>query len=247
MNDRMLIYMAVISGSCAVFFTIYGAVKRGIRKKIKFFDLVMEVHINDKNNIPGIIAATPKKDKEVTTFEVAQSEKLHNLFYYQSQVSYWLSVIFTVVGFLIVVLNIRNVEMLYQKYAASYIICQAISLLFFSQSNRAQNKMMECFKKLGEEKDKADARLIVETYNDGPFKDLARFQIIGSSYNKVAIDAEVIKNATDAAMKNSPHKPPIIPNEVNPLKNDSTINSKPSPDASPQRSDEAGLEEKGPI
>lgn len=237
MDQRIIVYMtyfAVAFGLFAVIFTVYGAVKRGIKMKIKFFDLAIELNINDKNNITDIKDATKKEDTNVTTFETL-SERCYKETYFQSKVYFRLSVSATVLGIVLILLkNYQNPGSQYQNYAALYVICQAITILFFSQSNRAQKKMIENHIRLREDNDKAEARQIVETFNDGPVKDLAKFVIIGSAYDKFKIDTDFFKNTTDAASKDaSSQKKQKM--------------SDPAPDPGPQKSDEGSSPEKEPV
>jgi MFS family permease len=108
-------------------------------------------------------------------FEIEQLAGYYSLTLGQARISFWFSLIFAAIGFLVIV----GGAALYSEggiIAASIkivsgIVIDAVSALFFVQSRRAQDSMSAFFEKLRNDRQFAEARKICDELSDDIIKD----------------------------------------------------------------------------
>lgn len=100
---------------------------------------------------------------------------------YQSKVSFWFSLIFASLGFLMIILSIflYNEGHLDKSVLSliSGLLIDGVSALFFVQSNKAQKAMGDFFEKLRLDKNNLEARQVCDLIEDKKLRDITKVQL----------------------------------------------------------------------
>jgi hypothetical protein len=242
--DQILTYLAIVFGLLAVIMIVYGAIKKGVRKRISFMGLVIDVNLHGKNNMDDQLSPAKEVHAKMDSLETRQSEKIVKLVLLQASFSYWISMSFAIIlGLSIIIGYYYNPEKASQINNAPLVICEVINSLFFFWLNKMQKRMMDCYNKIREDKGKMDARSVFEDSNGN----LNKFNIVRLrySYNGVTVDAESNRSAVDTDGKEPSHKSPDMSQkkmaEASEQEGEAPIAGS-SAGVNPQRTGEAGLE-----
>jgi hypothetical protein len=157
-------------GMIAALVTFYSAFRSGALKKIRFGSIELEGGINAAQLARIQAEITQSKDGTPIPFEIEQLANYYSLTLGQARVSFWFSLVFAAIGFLVIV----GAAILYKDgdYASATIkitsglIIDAVSALFFVQSRRAQDSMSAFFEKLRSDRQYVEARKICEEITD---------------------------------------------------------------------------------
>ena len=104
---QILNYSAVGFAFFAASIIIYGAIKRGTRRKISFLGLVIDVNLYDKkSNLHDTLEPAKKVEVKVVPIETRQSDKIVNQIRLQASFSYWVSMGFAIVVGLLMIIKI---------------------------------------------------------------------------------------------------------------------------------------------
>jgi hypothetical protein len=162
-----------------------------------------EIFINNhyhQENLPN-----DKIGKSILIGETINYENHHLSNYYkqtlfQSQTSFWFSLIFASIGFLLIILaSILHVTNSLDKTVitiVSGVVIEAISALFFVQSNNAKKAVTNFFEKLRKDKQIQDAIKISESIEDKTIKDKLKVKLSLSLIGQANIE-ESIKEITE--------------------------------------------------
>jgi 20S proteasome alpha/beta subunit len=142
-----------ITGIAVVFsvFTLVGAFRSGALTKIKMGNLEIASNNVENQNIRSAIENSVS-GKDDIPYEVEQLTNYYSQILSQSKVSFWFSLVFASLGFVVIVLA----AFLYSADASGTTVVQfiaglvmeAVSSLFFVQSKNSQKSMGEFFDKL---------------------------------------------------------------------------------------------------
>jgi hypothetical protein len=116
--------------------------------------------------------------------EQFENEHLSNYYLqvlYQSKVSFWFSLIFASLGFLMIILSIflykeGNFDKSILSLISGFMI-DGVSALFFVQSNKAQKAMGDFFEKLRIDKNNLEARRVCNQIENKQWRDITKIQI----------------------------------------------------------------------
>ena len=115
------------------------------------------------------------KAGEAIPFEIEQLAGYYSLTLGQARISFWFSLIFAAIGFLVIVggaaLYTESGIMAASVKIISGIVIDAVSALFFVQSRRAQESMSAFFEKLRSDRQFVEARKICEELSEVAIKD----------------------------------------------------------------------------
>jgi hypothetical protein len=118
---------------------------------------------------------------KILSFENEHLSNYYKQTLYQSQISFWVSLIFASIGFaLIIVASVIHVAGAWDKTVISIVsgvIIDAIAALFFVQSNNAQKAVGTFFEKLRKDKQIHDAIKMSETIENADLKDNLKVKI----------------------------------------------------------------------
>jgi hypothetical protein len=108
-------------------------------------------------------------------FEIEQLAAYYALSLGQAKTSFWFSLVFAAIGFVIIVgsgvLYTQGAIVAASIKLISGLIVDAVSALFFVQSQRAQVSMFTFFEKLRSDRQYAEARKICDELNDNSMRD----------------------------------------------------------------------------
>lgn len=154
--------------------TILGALYAGVLKKIRLG--AFEIEGVDRPSLERIKAELAEsKEGTQIPFEIEQLANYYSLTLGQAKVSFWFSLVFASIGFLVIV----GAAILYKDgdYASASIkiisglVIDGVSALFFVQSRRAQESMSAFFEKLRNDRQFVEARKICDEISDHKVKD----------------------------------------------------------------------------
>ena len=143
---------------------------------------------NEKENLSKIKTKIEPKEFHATNKEKAYDLRHFELIenYYsqalnQSKVSFWFSLTGASVGFCVIILSIilyqedRNGVALFSLISG--VVIEAVSTLFFTQTNRDQKRRSEFFENLRKDKQYKEALTLCESIQDPIAKDALKIQI----------------------------------------------------------------------
>ena len=117
-----------------------------------------------------------------TNYEVKHLSNYYSQVLYQSKISFWFSLIFASLGFVIIILSffIYGAESIDKSILSfiSGIIIEAVSALFFVQSNKARKTMGNFFEKLRRDKNNSEAKSICNQIEDSCLRDITKIQLV---------------------------------------------------------------------
>jgi len=150
------------------------------REELKKKLLEGKAHVTDGNKIvipPGKLAGGINS----INFENEHLSNYYLQVLYQSKISFWFSLIFASLGFLIIILSIfLYKEGSFDKSILSLVsglLIDAVSALFFVQSNKAQKAMGDFFEKLRIDKNNLEARRVCELIENKHLRDITKVQL----------------------------------------------------------------------
>lgn len=167
-------YLSIAATVVAVLISILGAFRAGVLKKVRFGSLEIEgVDTAALQRIHEELANT--RDGEPIPFEIEQLANYYAVNLAQSKISFWFSLVFAAIGFMIIV----GAAFIYKDGDSrdaiikiiSGIIIDSVAALFFVQSRRAQEAMGVFFEKLRTDRQLIEARKLCEEISDAVIKD----------------------------------------------------------------------------
>lgn len=180
MNATYLIYrltdiLPAALGIVAALLTVLAAFRSGALKRVRLGALEVEGGISQAELVRLQSEFAHARDGETIPFEIEQLANYYSLTLGQARVSFWFSLVFAAIGFLVIV----GAAVLYTDggYASASIkitsglIIDAVAALFFVQSRRAQASTSAFFEKLRNDRQFVEARKICEEISDDNVKD----------------------------------------------------------------------------
>lgn len=121
---------------------------------------------------------TPAKNLQRVALEASNVDEYHRQSIAQSRISFWFSLAFAGLGFLIIATSVfaYSDKAGYLGVIAGTII-DAIAALFFYQSNRARQLMAEFFDRLRTDRKLEEALRLCDEINDGKIRDALRVRL----------------------------------------------------------------------
>lgn len=114
-------------------------------------------------------------------FELRQLENYYSQALNQSKISFWFSILFASIGFIIIIIagflysNENSGATIVSMISGT--IIDSIAALFFIQTKRAQKNMNDFFQKLREDKQYVEAKKLCESLNSIKAKDALKIQL----------------------------------------------------------------------
>jgi hypothetical protein len=130
--------------------------------------------------LPGAPAASSAEEKTIP-FETEQLESYYSQVLVQSKISFWFSLVFASIGFLIIVLaaflhSTTDTNSTIARFIAGGVV-DAVAALFFVQSKKAQESMADFFDKLRRDRNHLEARKLCESLESPAAKDALRIRL----------------------------------------------------------------------
>jgi hypothetical protein len=164
-----------------VLLSVLGAFKSGVLKKIVIGKISLEGTQRDHTEQSGLPDVLNGQRDDNVPFETGQLSNYYTQVLAQSKVSFWFSIVFASLGFLVII----AAALLYSQertgstiasFSAGAII-DSVSALFFVQSKSAQRAMGEFFDKLRKDRQQAESRAMCESIQDAKIRDVLRVQL----------------------------------------------------------------------
>lgn len=171
----------VVVGLIAVLFSIVAAIRSGALKSIRLGSFEIQAATKEVEQAREIIRTITAPDSERVPFETEQLANYYAQVLGQSKTSFWFSLVFASIGFLIIVLAAflhadADSGSTVARFVAGGIV-DAVAALFFVQSKRAQESMAEFFDKLRRDRNHLEARKLCESLEATEARDALRVRL----------------------------------------------------------------------
>ena len=162
-------------------FAIIGAFRAGVLKRVRFGSFELQASEKDTQEARALIHAVTTASGDKVPFETEQLANYYAQVLAQSKVSFWFSLVFASIGFLIIVLAaFMHADTQGGSTIARFIaggVVDAVAALFFLQSKRAQESMADFFDKLRRDRNHVEARKLCESLETASAKDALRLRL----------------------------------------------------------------------
>ena len=153
--------------------TIFAAFSSGVFKRVRFGSI--EIEGGDRKLAERIRRELDASQGNTPIpFEIEQLANYYSLSLGQAKVSFWFSLIFAAVGFLVIIgsaLTYKEGEYIGAFLRVlSGVVIDGVSALFFVQSRHAQTSMSAFFDKLRSDRQSVEARKICDEITDEAIK-----------------------------------------------------------------------------
>lgn len=162
---------------------------------------------DERQQAKALISAVAAPEKEPVPFETEQLAQYYAQVLAQSKTSFWFSITFASLGFLVIVVAVflytdaKSGATIAQVVAGA--IMDAVAALFFVQSRNAQRAMGDFFDKLRSDRQQAESRALCESIERMDLRDALRAQLAlyyAGLQNSHAVAAQVIAHTTGRPM-----------------------------------------------
>jgi hypothetical protein len=136
----------------------------------------------DGISLDGVRASEGVESRDVTPFETTALANYYNQALSRARISFWFSLLFASIGFGVIIFAFithvsSDLAGTIVKVSSGTII-DAVSALFFVQSNNAQKSMGEFFEKLRLDRLNAEAREMIRDIESSGMRDELRSQLV---------------------------------------------------------------------
>ena len=175
---KLLEPLSALMAGLAVLVTLFAAFRSGAIKRLVVGPLTLE-RGEEIDQARALIAAVQHRPSESIPYETEQLARYYGQVLVQSKMSFWFSLVFASLGFLVII----AAALLYSAErqgatVASFlagVVIDSVAGLFFVQSKDAQRSMAESFDKLRKDRQQADSRSLCESIEDSKLKDALVF------------------------------------------------------------------------
>ena len=161
--------------------SLAGALKSGVLTRLRLGAFEIEASPRERKEAAALIEAVARPESESVPFETEQLAQYYSQVLAQSKISFWFSLIFASLGFLVIVVagftysSTANGATIAQFIAG--IVMDAVAALFFVQSKNAQASMGDFFDKLRRDRQQVESRKLCEIVGDVRARDALRIQL----------------------------------------------------------------------
>lgn len=180
-NLYKVLQFAIVGGSVvAALIIILAAFRSGTITEIRFGNLFRASSKARKESEQLFRSLKASSDQELP-FETEQLARYYGEVLTQSKISFWFSLFFAVIGFLVIIVaafmfSSRADATAWIQMLAGTII-DAVAALFFVQSRRAQKSMADFFDKLRLDRQHTDSKTMCDTIENPTAKDVLKIQL----------------------------------------------------------------------
>jgi len=160
--------------------SLVGAMRAGVLKRLRLGSIQIEVTQQERERARELVR-TVVTGAESVPFETEQLALYYGQILAQSKVSFWFSLVFASLGFVVLVAAVfmyssDSVGTTVAQFVAGTIM-DAVAALFFVQSRSAQTAMGEFFDKLRKDRNHLESRKLCESIEDSKTKDALKVQL----------------------------------------------------------------------
>ncbi len=201
----------------ATVFAIIGAIRSGFLRRIRFGGFEIEVSEREQAQARALVQAVSSRGEGQSPAEAEQLAQYYAQVLAQSKIASWFSLIFASLGFLVIVVaNVRYSESSASASVAQTIagiITEAVSALFFVQSNRAQAAMSEFSEKLRRDRQNIEARKLCDAVTNELARDALRIHL-SLHYAEMKAGHDIGDSIVGACIRPLPPPRVLHPGEV---------------------------------
>lgn len=198
-----------IIGVIVSLFAIIGAFRAGVLKRVRFGSFELQASEKDTQEARALIHAVTTAPGDKVPFETEQLANYYAQVLAQSKVSFWFSLVFASIGFLIIVLAaFMHADAQAGSTIARFIaggVVDAVAALFFVQSKRAQESMADFFDKLRRDRNHLEARKLCESLDTLSAKDALRLRL-SLHYAEVEKPDSIAESIMNTCLSNNSSK-----------------------------------------
>jgi hypothetical protein len=196
-----------VVGVVIALYAVIAAVRSGALKSIRIGSFELQASERDVEQAREVIRAVAAPDSERVPFETEQLANYYAQVLGQSKTSFWFSLVFASIGFLIIVLAaFMHADAEAGSTIARFIaggIVDAVAALFFVQSKRAQESMAEFFDKLRRDRNHLEARKLCESLDTPEARDALRVRL-ALHYAEVSAPDSIAESIMTTCLRRSP-------------------------------------------
>jgi hypothetical protein len=157
-----------------------AAFRSGALSSVKFGSLEVVASKRERQDTEALVRSIASTSKDLP-FETEQLAKYYAQVLAQSNTSFWFSLIFASIGFLVIVYAVfaytsSNFGTSVVQFIAGLVI-DAVAALFFVQSKEAQKSMGDFFDKLRKDRQQVESRALCDSISDKKAQDALRVQL----------------------------------------------------------------------
>ena len=175
--EYAVVGISVIAG----LIVIIAAFRSGALAEVRFGSFSFKASSKAKEEGQKLFESIKASSEKDLPFETEQLAKYYGEVLAQSKVSFWFSLIFAVVGFLVIIIaafmysNQADSTAFVQMIAGA--IIDAVAGLFFVQSRRAQKSMADFFDKLRLDRQHTDSKKMCESIENTIARDALKIEL----------------------------------------------------------------------
>lgn len=170
-----------VLGMAVALATALAAFRAGVLRSVKLG--AFEIQASDREVREGreLVRSVTASDVDKVPFETEQLANYYAQILVQSKTSFWFSLVFASIGFLIIVLAAfmhadTEAGSTIARFVAGGVV-DAVAALFFVQSKRAQESMAEFFDKLRRDRNHVEARKLCDSLQKEEARDALRVRL----------------------------------------------------------------------
>jgi len=170
-----------VLGVIVAMVSIIAAFRAGVLRSTKVGSLEIKATDREVQHAREVIRSVTAPDADRVPFETDQLANYYTQVLAQSKTSFWFSLVFASIGFLIIVLAAfmhtdAEASSTIARFVAGGVV-DSVAALFFVQSKRAQESMAEFFDKLRCDRNHVEARKLCESLEMKEAKDALRVRL----------------------------------------------------------------------
>jgi hypothetical protein len=185
--------------------------RAGVLTRLRLGNLVDIQATPQEREVAKVLVEAAQKNREDIPFETEQLALYYGQILAQSKISFWFSLIFASLGFLVIIVAVflytsASTGATVAQFSAG-VIMDAVAALFFVQSRNAQKSMGEFFDKLRRDRQQLESRKLCENIENKTARDALRIEL-SLHYAEVNNASEIAKTVIHAGFS--------IPDELKP-------------------------------
>ncbi len=171
----------IVFGILTSLYVIIAAFRAGILKSFQLGSFKLQASEKDTQEARALIHTVTMSSGDKVPFETEQLASYYAQILAQSKVSFWFSLVFASIGFLVMLIaafmhSDAQAGSTIARFIAGGIV-DAVAALFFVQSKRAQESMADFFEKLRRDRNHVEARKLCESLETESAKDALRLRL----------------------------------------------------------------------
>jgi hypothetical protein len=178
--SRVAEFTAATASILVALAIIVAGMRSGFLRRVRFGAFEIEASPQERAQAKALVAAVTTPDAQPVAFETEQLAQYYAQVLAQSNVSFWFSLLFASLGFVVILIAgfmySRGPQTAVAQGFAGMIM-DAVAALFFVQSRRAQVAMNDFFDKLRRDRQQVESRRLCESIASPQARDALRIQL----------------------------------------------------------------------